>query len=41
MQSLTGCYTGMRTGEVLALTWNDIDFDNSIININKSGSSPS
>ena len=32
---LTGCYTGMRTGEVLALTWNDIDFDNRIININK------
>ena len=22
---LTACYTGMRTGEVFALTWNDID----------------
>lgn len=30
---LTSCYTGMRTGEVFALTWNDIDFDNRIINI--------
>lgn len=25
----------MRTGEVFALTWDDIDFDNRIININK------
>lgn len=32
---LTGCYTGMRTGEVFALTWDDIDLDNRIININK------
>ena len=23
---LTSCFTGMRTGEVCALTWNDIDF---------------
>lgn len=23
---LTACYTGMRTGEVCALTWEDIDF---------------
>lgn len=30
---LTSCYTGMRTGEVFALTWDDIDFDNRIINI--------
>lgn len=32
---LTVCYTGMRTGEVFALTWDDIDLDNRIININK------
>lgn len=28
---LTSCYTGMRTGEVFALTWNDIDLENGII----------
>ena len=27
--------TGMRSGEFLALTWNDIDFKNNIISINK------
>lgn len=27
--------TGVRIGESLALTWNDIDFDNKIIHINK------
>lgn len=32
---LTACYTGMRTGEVFALTWEDIDLDNRIIKINK------
>ena len=32
---LTACYTGMRTGEVFALTWNDIDFNNRIIKINR------
>ncbi len=32
---LTACYTGMRTGEVFALTWNDIDLKNRIIKINK------
>lgn len=32
---LTACYTGMRTGEVFALTWGDIDLDNRIIKINK------
>ncbi|MCI6666735.1 MAG: site-specific integrase [Romboutsia timonensis] len=32
---LTACYTGMRTGEVFALTWNDMDLDNRIIKINK------
>ena len=31
----TACYTGMRTGEVFALTWDDIDLDNRIIKINK------
>ncbi len=30
---LTSCYTGMRTGEVCALTWEDIDFEKNIINI--------
>ena len=30
---LTSCYTGMRTGEVFALTWEDIDLENRIINI--------
>ena len=29
------CYTGMRTGEVFALTWNDIDLENRVIKINK------
>lgn len=28
-------YTGMRIGETLALTWNDIDFKNKTINVNK------
>ena len=32
---LTACYTGMRTGEVFALIWDDIDLDNRIIKINK------
>lgn len=30
---LTSCYTGMRTGETCALTWNDIDLVNGIINV--------
>ena len=30
---LTACYTGLRTGEIFALTWNDIDFENRTINI--------
>ncbi len=28
-------YTGMRVGEMIALTWNDIDFEERTININK------
>ena len=32
---LTACYTGMRTGEVFALTWEDIDLENRTIKINK------
>ena len=30
---ITSCYTGMRTGEVFALTWDDIDFENGLLNI--------
>lgn len=33
---LVACYTGMRTGEVYALTWDDIDFENKIINVRHS-----
>lgn len=29
-------YTGMRRGELIALTWTDIDFNNNMINVNKS-----
>src|SRR5699024_3409467 len=28
-------YSGARIGEILALNWNDADFDNNLININK------
>ncbi len=30
-------FTGLRIGELLALTWNDIDFDRKTLSINKSG----
>jgi len=30
---ITACYTGMRTGEVCALCWNNIDLDRGIIKI--------
>ena len=33
---LTACYTGMRTGEVFALTWDDIDLDKRIISVKHS-----
>lgn len=33
MLSLTACYTGLKTGEVFALTWDDIDFENKIIKV--------
>lgn len=33
---MTACFTGMRTGEVCALTWNDIDLENGIIHVNHS-----
>lgn len=32
---MIGYYTGMRISEVFALTWDDIDFDNRTINIDK------
>ncbi len=32
---MTLYYSGMRKGELLALTWGDIDFENSTINIDK------
>lgn len=32
----TGFYTGMRIGELFALTWGDVDFENEQIHVNKS-----
>jgi integrase len=33
---LTFIYSGMKRGELLALTWYDFDFDDKTVNINKS-----
>lgn len=33
---LLACYGGLRISEVIALTWNDIDFNNRLITIDKS-----
>lgn len=33
---LLALYTGLRRGELLALTWDSIDFDNKILSVNKS-----
>lgn len=33
---LTCLYTGMRPGEIAVLEWKDLDFENNLININKS-----
>lgn len=33
-----GFYTGMRTGEIIALKWNEIDFENKTISINSTRS---
>lgn len=32
---LIAWYTGMRGGEVMALTWNDVDFEKKLISVNK------
>lgn len=32
---MIGYYTGCRIGEVMGLTWDDVDFENNIIHINK------
>ena len=32
---ITSCFTGMRTGEVFALTWDDIDLENKKLTVNK------
>jgi integrase len=34
---VTAIHTGMRIGEMRALTWEDVDFDRDVIIVNKSG----
>lgn len=36
---LLALYTGLRKGELLALTWEDIDYDKKLLNVNKSRTS--
>lgn len=36
LPTLLMLYAGLRSGECIALTWSDIDFDNKRINVNKS-----
>lgn len=38
---LTAINTGMRRGELMALTWDDVDFERGIITVNKSYRQPS
>ena len=33
---ITSCFTGMRPGELCALTWEDVDFENKVINVRHS-----
>lgn len=33
--TMLGCYGGLRRGEIIALTWKDIDFKKNLINIDK------
>jgi len=33
---ITSCFTGMRPGELCVLTWEDIDFENKVINVRHS-----
>ena len=33
---LLALYTGLRKGELLALTWEDVDYDKKLLNVNKS-----
>ena len=33
---ITSCFTGMRPGELCALTWEDIDFESKVINVRHS-----
>jgi len=33
---ITSCFTGMRPGELCALTWEDVDFENKVVNVRHS-----